>query len=145
MIPYTQDTVNKMYTDTKDFLTDIYEQVGEEDLRLTEWTRKHKMVEDKFNELNHDVYHQLEVLRFNEIARISKLESFKKFKSKIRSNQWISKDLKLETPCAGCGYSSEDLIDKFASEEYKKQVKELIGKIISREEVQKILGVSYES
>ena len=127
VIPYTNDTINKMYSETKDYI-DEYNylcQLEDEKHRqiLKEKEEKHKLWLEH-NKETLDIMHEI---RSNEIEKIKELDSYKHWKLGLNyTDFWISDDFYLMSIDYDRNYPQEDLTIKFGSESYRKEYKKLL-------------------
>lgn len=127
VIPYTNETINKMYSDTKDYI-DEYNylcQLEDEKHRqiLKEKEEKHQL----WLEHNKETLDRMYKIRSNEIEKIKKLDSYIHWKLGLNyTDFWISDDFYLMSRDYDRNYPQEDLTIKFGSESYKNEYKKLL-------------------
>lgn len=127
VIPYTNDTINKMYSETKDYI-DEYNylcQLEDEKHRqiLKEKEEKHQL----WLEHNKETLDRMHEIRSNEIEKIKKLDSYIHWKQGVNyTDFWISDDFYLMHTDYDRSYPREDLTIKFGSESYRKEYKKLL-------------------
>ena len=127
VIPYTNEVINKMYSETKDYI-DEYNylcQLEDEKHRqiLKEKEEKHQL----WLEHNKETLDRMHEIRSNEIEKIKKLDSYIHWKLGLNyTDFWISDDFYLMSRDYDRNYPQEDLTIKFGSESYRKEYKKLL-------------------
>ena len=127
VIPYTNDTINTMYSETKEYI-DEYNylcQLENEKHRqiLKEKEEKHQL----WLEHNKETLDRIHEIRSNEIEKIKELDSYIHWKLGLDyTDFWISDDFYLMHRDYDRSYPHEDLTIKFGSESYREEYKKLL-------------------
>lgn len=127
IIPYTNEVINKMYSETKDYI-DEYNylcQLEDEKHRqiLKEKEEKHQL----WLEHNKDTLDRMDKIRKDEIEKIKELDSYKHWKLGLNyTDFYISDDFYLMSIDYDRNYPQEDLAIKFGSKSYRKEYKKLL-------------------
>ena len=127
VIPYTNEVINKMYSETKDYIDEYnyLRQLEDEKHRqiLKEKEEKHQL----WLEHNKDNLDRMHEIRSNEIEKIKESDSYKHWKLGLNyTDFWISDDFYLMSRDYDRNYPQEDLAIKFGSESFRKEYKELL-------------------
>ena len=148
ILPYNNETVNKIYSDNQDFIDEInsaVEKYSERTKRIYEFYDK---VHKEYQRVNKDIYDELDKITRKEVKRIKELPRFQKF---YKTNSKFHKiDLDTLIMFIETGACRPDIVDlkiKFGSKDYLNTCDELYSKIKSERQIEedfKAKGEYYE-
>lgn len=127
VIPYTNEVINKMYSETKDYIDEYNYLCQLENEKRTQYLKEKEEKHQLWLEHNKETLDRMHEIRSNEIEKIKKLDSYIHWKLGLDyTDFWISDDFYLMSRDYDRNYPQEDLTIKFGSESYRKEYKELL-------------------
>lgn len=127
VIPYTNEVINKMYSETKDYIDEYNYLCQLENEKRKQYLKEKDEKHQLWLEHNKETLDRMHEIRSNEIEKIKKLDSYIHWKLGLDyTDFWISDDFYLMSRDYDRNYPQEDLTIKFGSESYRKEYKELL-------------------
>lgn len=127
VIPYTNEVINKMYSETKDYIDEYNYLCQLENEKHTQYLKEKEEKHQLWLEHNKEILDRMHEIRSNEIEKIKKLDSYIHWKLGLNyTDFWISDDFYLMSRDYDRNYPQEDLTIKFGSESYRKEYKKLL-------------------